>query len=386
VVRSTKLGTLQIESALEDWFFTEKCEAMRGTPVIFAVAMAATCHFAVGQEWFADDFSDGVIDPAHWVLRGDGITESGGVLNLSRDRWLDAIWTTSVFSGDWVVELDIRLNEIDWNDMFHGIWIRNERTRVGVGFGFSRYGKLFRSQHLPGEGVSFSYGRDGTNTPGVWQHWRLEKVGHQLMILVDGAPVPNDWGGQPLGGSLIHDNSMIRFPGYYDDGDGAAGAGATSSTIDNVWVYLSGSSRCDLELNKQAVAAGDTGFFTIQVLNHGPDSASGVVVTDTLPPGVTYLSDDCGAEITPPWTWFIGDLPVGTTASCEVEVTVLDFGETQNSALVTFDGFDPNPDNNGASATLARAREIPVLGGVAVVIMVLLIAGSGVSLMRRLYS
>ena len=37
---------------------------------------------------------------------------------------------------------------------------------------------------------------------------------------------------------------------------------------------------------------GDTIVYTLQVTNNGPDHASGVVISDALPSGVSYDSDD----------------------------------------------------------------------------------------------
>ncbi len=54
----------------------------------------------------------------------------------------------------------------------------------------------------------------------------------------------------------------------------------------------------DLEITKidddgdVSIGPGDTLIYTVTVHNHGDDEAENVVVVDTLPAGVTYVSDD----------------------------------------------------------------------------------------------
>ncbi len=188
------------------------------------------------NDWFSDDFEDGIIDPQHWSSSGD-ITESGGFLNLDREDPDDWIETVSDFSGDWVVELDIRLNYIVWNDMFHGIAIGPENTpwAVGISFGYSMYGKLYLAQRWGGGATNYYYGPDGSNLPGQWLHWKLEKQGGQLTVLVDGLPVS----GIPVGS--VVDGSYVFLPGLYEDGSGPPHQGFTSSTVDEFSISQSGS-------------------------------------------------------------------------------------------------------------------------------------------------
>jgi len=196
-------------------------------PVLVLVMVAP----APAEDWFSDDFNDGIIDASHWQSAGD-ITESGGTMNLDRDDPGDYLRTISTYAGDYIIDLDIRLNVVHWNDMFHGIAILDGTGSVGAGisFGFSRYGKLYLAVHRSdGTGASYYYGADGSNQTGTWQHWTLEKQGTDILISVDGNPIP--WG-PPAGTAYVPDGAWVHLPGDYTDGDGGAHVGVTSSDVD----------------------------------------------------------------------------------------------------------------------------------------------------------
>jgi uncharacterized repeat protein (TIGR01451 family)/LPXTG-motif cell wall-anchored protein len=96
----------------------------------------------------------------------------------------------------------------------------------------------------------------------------------------------------------------------------------------------------DLELTKTAapsqVQVGEQTTFTVDVVNQGPDDATGVVVTDTLPAGVSYVSDNGGGAFdSATGDWTIGDLAVGASASLSIVVTVDEAGSFTNVAEVT---------------------------------------------------
>ncbi len=88
--------------------------------------------------------------------------------------------------------------------------------------------------------------------------------------------------------------------------------------------------------------------YTITVTNNGPSDATGVVVTDTLPAAVTYVSDTCGGSNVPPWTWNIGNLANGAVISCNVVVSINPTppGSITNTATVTATTNDANLLNN----------------------------------------
>ncbi|HSM51103.1 MAG TPA: DUF11 domain-containing protein [Thermoanaerobaculia bacterium] len=149
----------------------------------------------------------------------------------------------------------------------------------------------------------------------------------------------------------------------------------------------------DLELTKQAAPAtaapGDPVVFTITVTNLGPGDATDVVVTDTLPAGLVYVSNDCGANwALPTLTWNIGQLTNGTTLVCNVTTTLAPdaTGALTNAATATATSNDPNGANNAAAAAVVVQQSvlaIPTLGVSGLALLALLLAGIAFALLRR---
>lgn len=168
--------------------------------------------------------------------------------------------------------------------------------------------------------------------------------------------------------------------------------GTGSTTMSNAIIDVSGSSyhyntdygtapnliavlalpSTDLALTKSALGsfiAGTTGAFRLTVGNLGPStSGTPVVVTDSLPSGMTFLdaSGDgwtctaAGRQVT---CTHAAALAAGTSSSVTVLVSLADslVGATVNSAVVSSPARDVAPDNNTATAratvvTLEEAR------------------------------
>ena len=106
--------------------------------------------------------------------------------------------------------------------------------------------------------------------------------------------------------------------------------------------------KADLSLTKTAdpvnVIVGQNTTYTIQVNNSGPANATGVTVSDLLPAGVTWISDDGGLaydHLTGIWT--IGAIPVSGTVTLHITVQVNHDGTIINIAEVaTSDQIDPD--------------------------------------------
>jgi uncharacterized repeat protein (TIGR01451 family) len=113
-----------------------------------------------------------------------------------------------------------------------------------------------------------------------------------------------------------------------------------------------------LDLNLPQVGA--SASFTLTVTNNGPSNASGVTVSDLLPAGYTYVSDNSGGSYnSTSGTWAVGNLANGGTASLTIATTVNAAGPYLNTATVTGNQTDPNLANNQASAGLQQLQLLP---------------------------
>ncbi|OYT16433.1 MAG: hypothetical protein B7C24_07880, partial [Bacteroidetes bacterium 4572_77] len=112
----------------------------------------------------------------------------------------------------------------------------------------------------------------------------------------------------------------------------------------------------DLEVektvNNSTPNIGETIIFTLEVSNNGPDNATGVVLTDILPTGYTYVSDDgAGDYVSATGIWTIGALVNGASVSLNISCSVLNSGTYTNTATVTGNEADPDGTNNMDSVT-----------------------------------
>lgn len=136
-----------------------------------------------------------------------------------------------------------------------------------------------------------------------------------------------------------------------------------------------------------SVAPGGNAVFTLTVTNNGPGSATNTVVTDTLPAGLSYVSNDCGAGFAAPTlTWNAGTLAAAASATCNVTVTVDQAGSFTNGALASSDGTDAIPANNSAAATVrgqANIVEVPTLSAAGLALMLVGLGLAALWILRR---
>ncbi|MEO6033813.1 MAG: Calx-beta domain-containing protein, partial [Verrucomicrobiota bacterium] len=92
--------------------------------------------------------------------------------------------------------------------------------------------------------------------------------------------------------------------------------------------------------------------YTVTVRNNGPSTASGIVVTDVLPAGTTFVSDTCGCFTQNGNTLAgnLGSLPRDGARSFNIVVNPTAVGSITNSISVFASEVDPNPLNNAATA------------------------------------
>lgn len=111
-------------------------------------------------------------------------------------------------------------------------------------------------------------------------------------------------------------------------------------------------------VNDTNPAENDTITYTIMVTNNGPVNATGVVIEDVLPAGVTYVSDtpSQGSYSDGTGLWSVGTVNVGAFATLTLTATV-DVGTagntiTNTASLAASDVADSDPTNNEDSAII----------------------------------
>ncbi|HEX9922963.1 MAG TPA: DUF11 domain-containing protein, partial [Anaerolineae bacterium] len=108
-------------------------------------------------------------------------------------------------------------------------------------------------------------------------------------------------------------------------------------------------------------AEGDLIVYTVTVANNGPDGATNLVISDTLPPGLSLVQANPGqgsyASLT--GLWNIGNLDANAqatlTLSAIVEPDTAGQTITNTAAVFTVDQFDGTGGNNRAGAALTVA-------------------------------
>lgn len=121
------------------------------------------------------------------------------------------------------------------------------------------------------------------------------------------------------------------------------------------------------------VAAGGQITWQLEVVNNGPDDATGVTVTDALPAGTQFVAASAGcSEAGGTVTCAVGDLAVGERAALEITATApiaLASTTLVNTAAVRGDQIDEVPANDrdeaitevGPSTDLAIVKQGPAL-------------------------
>ncbi|WP_429223818.1 hypothetical protein [Methanobacterium oryzae] len=110
--------------------------------------------------------------------------------------------------------------------------------------------------------------------------------------------------------------------------------------------------------NNKMPHIGDSVTYTVTVTNGGPDDATGVTVTDNLLNGLEFVSASVSQgsysynPITKILTWNVGNLAREASATLEIVVKVLQEGVINNTAIVTGNETDPNPNNNNSTETI----------------------------------
>lgn len=101
--------------------------------------------------------------------------------------------------------------------------------------------------------------------------------------------------------------------------------------------------------------------FTITVANAGPDTATGVQVTDTLPAGAGFVSatPSQGSYNSGTGVWTVGTVAAGASATLMITATIVSPTAQTNTASISHaDQFDPNAANNTDAATAVKLESL----------------------------
>ncbi|HEX7167490.1 MAG TPA: S8 family serine peptidase, partial [Acidimicrobiales bacterium] len=148
---------------------------------------------------------------------------------------------------------------------------------------------------------------------------------NNLEQVVVANPAPGTWRARV---SVLNTDSTVRLPLGGEQQYSLAGVTAD---------------RADLSVNKtdspDPATAGEQLFYTINIHNDGPETASNVVAVDTLPEGVTYVTTDLpGGCVESPegtLTCTVGDIPADETRSFRIKVAIDPDLVSENNGPVT---------------------------------------------------
>ena len=157
--------------------------------------------------------------------------------------------------------------------------------------------------------------------------------------------------------------NTVSVTGNESDPSTANNTAAEVTTVDAATADLS----ISMTDSPDPVSQGTELTYTIGVTNSGPVRATGVTLSDNLPPNVTFISATTGlgtcSETRGVVTCNIGNFPVGTHMSVLIVVRPTRLGTINNRADVTAAEPDPDPTNNRAtqSTDVVSAPDLLVL-------------------------
>ncbi len=195
------------------------------------------------------------------------------------------------------------------------------------------------------------------------------------------------------GGPTTYSNADLSLTTYHGKGNPAfTGATFFPRQWNGTVYYDTVDAVADLSLTKTGapaiVAPLGTVTWTLTVTNNGPGPASNTVVTDTLPAGFNWTSDNCAAG--PPagdtLTWNVGLLANGASASCQVvgQVWAASGEAVVNNASASSDATDPTAATAAATVLVdGSLAAVPTTSQAGLAALVVLLAGAALLALRR---
>lgn len=196
----------------------------------------------------------------------------------------------------------------------------------------------------------------GVASEGIWNNptWTLTTleagVTETLLLQVI---VANGTAGQTLTNTISNTQDQLDNNATNDDDDESV----VVTSLDLVTVKT---------VDNSTPSEGDNITYNIQVKNNGPDDATGVVVIDQLPSGVTYVSDDRSSiydAVT--GIWYIGNIANGETTELNITAVVDNrtSGNTIENVAIAAAGDQADSSTSGdiLSATIHVDNETDIV-------------------------
>jgi uncharacterized repeat protein (TIGR01451 family) len=150
-------------------------------------------------------------------------------------------------------------------------------------------------------------------------------------------------------GSLTVTQAVASLRLSADDGTGHTGAGNNFTVLTANDLAISASATAD------PIPLGNNLVYSVNVLKSGPGTATGVVVTNALPPNAAFvsasLSQGAYSRFGQTFVWNLGSLLGTTNALATITVTPTVAGSFTNLAVVSTTGTDADLSNNSVSLT-----------------------------------
>ena len=163
----------------------------------------------------------------------------------------------------------------------------------------------------------------------------------QLTTLPGGSPTVNS-SSDNLG--VNSNKNGIPLPFGSTDGTETTGQNTTTAVTDaNDSKACTADLRLTKTVNNALPKVGDNITYTLTVFNDGPLDATGVIVTDVLPGGLSYVSDSAGSTSYSGGIWSIGNLSSGDnikltiTAKINMSGKIVNFAQIKDSDQLDID-------------------------------------------------
>ncbi|PRX53155.1 HYR domain-containing protein [Flagellimonas meridianipacifica] len=143
----------------------------------------------------------------------------------------------------------------------------------------------------------------------------------------------------------------------FDDFSGDTG------TLNSFSISVCTSASTDLAVTKtvddNTPKEGTDIVYTLSVTNNGPGNATNLSITDVLPAGVTYVSDD-GSYVSGTGVWTIGNLNNGSTATLNITANV-NWGTNSSTITNTITAVNADQTDSNATADDLNESIVPTL-------------------------